>query len=121
MLSPEELKELTPEERREYYRQERLERAKRAVAVFAEYSNDMNASEEEYREAIDALGDALDDEHRTLQQKIFGVFLGCIWHWGGLRPGEYDPRNEYTVEMSRKIREALKKEMGDRYYRPPFI
>ena len=45
------------------------------------------------------------NEHRTLQQSMFGLFLRTIEEWS--KQKRYDLRNEYTVETSKKIMELL--------------
>lgn len=46
-------------------------------------------------------------EHRTLQQSMFRLFLGTINEWSKLQKNQYDLRNEYTVQTSKKIMEML--------------
>ena len=50
-------------------------------------------------------------DHRTLQQDMFKMFLGCIQEWAVAHDNDrYDARNEYTVKASKVMMEALKKE-----------
>lgn len=53
--------------------------------------------------------------HRTLQQKICGLFVKCIESWAerAESPGLYDARNEATVLLCKKIIAAT----GDKYDR----
>lgn len=47
--------------------------------------------------------------HRTLQQNIAGLFLKCFEAWAKLGDeGCFDLRNEGTVKLAQKIREAAK-------------
>lgn len=45
--------------------------------------------------------------HRTLQQLSFGLFLDAIFEWADNAENNFDMRNEYTVETSRKIKELI--------------
>lgn len=48
-----------------------------------------------------------ENEHRTLQQRAMALFLGCIEAWADTEDSRFDLRNEDTVKLSRKIKEAL--------------
>ncbi len=50
--------------------------------------------------------------HRTLQQKIMGVFVACIEAWAKDENG-HDARNEATVKLCKKMVAAT----GDKYDR----
>jgi hypothetical protein len=50
--------------------------------------------------------------HRTLQQKIMGLFMRTIEAWAGDKGG-HDARNEATVALAKKIVAAT----GDKYDR----
>jgi hypothetical protein len=92
---------------------------------------EMNASEERAREAAKNLADAVNEmsfdtasfadellrQHRTIQQNTFGAIMATVKAWAGLTENRYDLRNEFTVESSRKIVEAL----GEYGLKPPFI
>ena len=53
--------------------------------------------------------------HRTLQQKIMGMFVAAIEKWA---ESPFDARNEATVKLCKKIVEAT----GDKYDRAlPYI
>jgi len=55
--------------------------------------------------------------HRTLQQRIMGVFVACIEAWAEDKGG-HDGRNEATHKLCKKICEAT----GDKYDRMlPYI
>jgi hypothetical protein len=51
--------------------------------------------------------------HRTLQQKVMGLFVRCIERWAGLDSDQFDLRNQATVELCKKIVQAT----GDKYDR----
>lgn len=58
--------------------------------------------------------------HRTLQQKIMGVFVATIEAWAeqAKSPGHFDARNEATVKLAKKMVDAT----GDKYDRTlPYI
>lgn len=62
--------------------------------------------------------DTITSEHRTLQQNIFRLFLGCIEEWAEMYDdGYYDARNEAICKISRQIIDMLE-ENGDNI---PFI
>jgi len=52
------------------------------------------------------------NEHRTLQQSIFRLFIKTISQWAKLQENHYDLRNEYTVLTSRKIMKELEEDDG---------
>jgi hypothetical protein len=41
--------------------------------------------------------------HRTLQQETFKLFIRCVNEWNQTELWDYDPRNEHTVRMSKRI------------------
>lgn len=48
------------------------------------------------------------NDHRTLQQLTFGLFLECIREWAkDCDSGHFDARNEATVKASKRMVEAL--------------
>lgn len=50
-------------------------------------------------------------DHRTLQQKIFTLFINCILGWAQAHnEGSFDLRNESTVQLARKIIDMLDEE-----------
>ena len=51
--------------------------------------------------------------HRTLQQRIMGLFIATIESWAAKTPDQYDLRNEATVKLAKKIIDAT----GDKYDR----
>ena len=89
---------------------EREERAREAARNLAQAVNEMGFD-------VEAFADELLRAHRTLQQTAFGAFLATVKAWAGLPASRFDARNEFTVEQSRKIVEAL----GQYNLKPPFI
>ncbi len=89
---------------------EREERAREAARNLADALNEMGFD-------TDSFADELLRQHRTLQQTAFGTFLAVIDKWAGLESNPFDARNEFTVEQSRTIVEAL----GQYNLQPPFI
>jgi len=58
------------------------------------------------------------NDHRTLQQQTFGVFMALIQEWAHLYDeGYYDARNEFTCRKSKEILDNV--EFMD--LRPPLI
>lgn len=51
--------------------------------------------------------------HRTLQQKLMGLFVAVIASWAAKTEHQYDLRNEATVKLAKRIIEAT----GDKYDR----
>ncbi len=51
--------------------------------------------------------------HRTLQQKIMGLFVKTIEAWAETKENWYDQRNEATIKLARKMIAAT----GDKYDR----
>lgn len=51
--------------------------------------------------------------HRTLQQRVMGLFVKCIEAWAALPEGRYDGRNEATVKLAQKMVAGS----GDKYDR----
>ena len=89
---------------------EREERARAAARNLTQAVNEMGFD-------VDVFADELLRQHRTLQQTSFGAFLAGVGRWAALPPSHFDPRNEFTVEQSRKIVEAL----GQYNLKVPFI
>ncbi len=89
---------------------EREERAREAARHLADAVNEMGFD-------VDVFADELLRQHRTIEQTAFGAFLAVIDKWAGLESTRFDARNEFTVEQSRKIVEAL----GQYNLKPPFI
>ena len=57
------------------------------------------AGDEDYKR----LAEAILRDHRTLQQKTFGLMLTTIGKWAELPENHYDLRNEATVTKCREI------------------
>lgn len=74
----------------------------------------VNGSDQE--EIANLAGKILND-HRTLQQKTFGLFLECIRKWAALEPQRWDSRNDFTVGTCKKIMERVE----EAQYQPPLI
>ena len=55
-------------------------------------------------------------DHRTLQQETFDLFLRLCEQWAELQENWYDLRNEYTVKKSKEIVQLMEGLM-----RAPFI
>jgi hypothetical protein len=86
------------------------ERAREAARNLAEAVNEMSFDTASF-------ADELLRQHRTIQQNTFGAIMATVKAWAGLTENRYDLRNEFTVESSRKIVEAL----GEYGLKPPFI
>ncbi len=89
---------------------ERKERAREAARNLASAVNEMGFD-------VDVFADELLRQHRTLQQTAFGAFLATVQAWAALPASHFDARNEFTVERSRMIVEAL----GQYNLKVPFI
>ena len=50
--------------------------------------------------------DAMAREHRTLQQGFTGLCVAWLEHLAELEPGQYDGRNEASVELAKKLCEG---------------
>ena len=75
-----------------------------AARELTNYVNSMGHSVEDFVEQLTLR------EHRTLQQSVMALFLGCIEAWADKEDGRFDLRNEDTVKISRKIKAALEAE-----------
>jgi hypothetical protein len=72
-----------------------------AARELANYVNAMGHSVEDFVEQLTLR------EHRTLQQRAMALFLGCIEAWADRKEHGFDLRNEDTVKLCRRIKEAL--------------
>jgi len=79
---------------------EREERARETARNLVDGVNAMGLD-------ADAFANEILRQHRTIQQTVFKAFLATVKAWAALAPSHYDARNEFTVEQSRKIIEAL--------------
>jgi len=57
-------------------------------------------------------------DHRTLQQSIFNLFIKLVEEWS---ESSYDARNQFTCNMSTKIKELFEKEFGTGSMQAPLI
>ncbi|TRZ48380.1 MAG: hypothetical protein D4S01_10395 [Dehalococcoidia bacterium] len=76
------------------------------------------------KDSSDAFVRAITNNHRTLQQLTFDLFLKLVKDWAKIGDdGEfyYDARNEFTVLMSQKIREVFEEKYGTNPLSAPFI
>lgn len=64
---------------------------------------------------IERFVETMGREHRTLQQSFTGLCLAWFTHLAGLKTGEYDLRNEASVELAKEI---LKKVEAANYKLP---
>jgi hypothetical protein len=69
------------------------------VRLFSAYIN--HGGKAEY------IVDALEREHRTLQQQMTSVMLSWFIHLSGLESNWYDLRNEFSVRVAKAIRPVL--------------
>ena len=83
------------EELNEYEIKEK-ENAEMVVKQFSNFVNSMGRHPKYFVNAVM-------QEHRTLQQSMFNVFMACIEAWSRVPDNWYDLRNEYTVLTSQKI------------------
>lgn len=74
------------------------QRGRELARQIADYVN----GNSDHRAFIDEL---LLNTHRTLQQQAFGLFLKAIFAWSKTK--YFDLRNQYTVETSQKIVQAV--------------
>lgn len=83
----------------------RLEAEKKeAVELVEKLASYVNVMGKKYDPFVERL---IYGTHRTLQQSVFGLFLQCIKGWAELEERWTDPRNEATVEVCKKIMEAV--------------
>lgn len=74
--------------------------AEKAVDLLSRYANNVSMNSSYFVNAVM-------QEHRTLQQAMFSLFMSCIREWARLSENHYDLRNEFTVETSKKIMKAI--------------
>ena len=80
--------------------------AKEAHEILSRFVNNFGCPAEEF------VGCVMRD-HRTLQQSMFRLFLGCIKEWAKkAEDGEYDLRNELTCKLAQKIVARFDDEMS---------
>jgi len=78
-------------------------RGEDVAEVLTDYVNSSSRHDEDFTDVI------TQRTHRTLQQGVFKLFMGCVDGWAEMdKKNMHDPRNEATVKQSTKIKEALK-------------
>ena len=70
--------------------------AKQAVETVTDYVNNMCHDPKEFVEQMAR-------QHRTLQQSFTGVCLEWLKHLSTLNEGEFDPRNQDSVMVAKKL------------------
>lgn len=82
----------------------KIEKAKKVVETFSDAVNSGLDNKE--------FAQAMMNEHRTLQQLMFGSIVSAIKSWSDMyESGRYDARNEQTCKICNKIWNLLKDEM----------
>lgn len=76
--------------------------AKQAAETVADYVNSMGHDPKEFVEQMAR-------QHRTLQQSFTGVCLAWLKHLSELKEFEFDGRNEYSVQISKKLLKNIDK------------
>lgn len=78
-------------------------RAKFMAKTLSEYVNSYN---------FDKIGfaEALQGEHRTIQQSVISLMLFTIREFANMSPSNVDPRNRRGVEVCRKIADFMEAE-----------
>ena len=85
------------------YRDDSIERGKNAQDALSSFINGSMCDAEE------AFIEALQRDHRTLQQKQIKLFLQAIEAFAEIPDNRTDARNEGAVKISRELVEAFKK------------
>jgi hypothetical protein len=87
-------------------------RARAAAKIVADAVNEMSFD-------VESFADELMRQHRTIQQNVFGAFMGAVRAWASLAGEDrfFDARNEFTVRASKQIVDTL----GKYGTKPPFI
>ena len=70
--------------------------AQEAAAAISRFSNNMGRKQTDFI-------DAMDREHRTLQQNFTGLCLAWLQHLSTLQSSQYDLRNEASVKIAKKL------------------
>ncbi len=87
-------------ERRRSWEQARMDEDKATDKLAEDLSRWVNRAQDK---DIQRLSEAILRDHRTLQQKTFGVMLTTIKAWSELPETHYDGRNAATVEKCKAI------------------
>ena len=75
-------------------------KAEEFVSLLSTYVNRGGSNARKRRYVVEAIM----QEHRTLQQLMFSMFMECIAEWATKdKDGRYDGRNEYTVKTCNQI------------------
>lgn len=75
---------------------------KEVAQVVSDFANVAFESEkQEFAETVT-------NEHRTLQEEMFTMFLGCLNEWSEKKEYQIDARNQYTYKASKIMMQALK-------------
>ena len=74
------------------------EQAEQAARAVSDFVNNMSNNDQAFVEAFAR-------EHRTLQQNFTGLCLAWLAHLAQLNEGEYDGRNEASVQRAKLIAE----------------
>ena len=95
---------------------------KRGEAIAAILSSFVNGSE---GGSCKAFVEAITGDHRTLQQLTFNLFLQLVAKWSEVGDDtercHFDERNEFTVNMSQKIRDMFEEDFGAGTLSAPLI
>jgi phosphoglycerol transferase MdoB-like AlkP superfamily enzyme len=96
------------------YEEQRKEEAQKVVSLLSKYVNNLGHSDKIFVNEVM-------NEHRTLQQQMFNVFMACISEWAKCYESDrYDQRNEFAVKQSNKIMKMYKGEGCD-FVKGPLI
>ena len=74
---------------------------KDAVSAMSNFANGL------FRKDVTEFVQGMDREHRTLQQCFTGVCLAWLNHLANTPEGHYDQRNEASIKIARRIKNAV--------------
>lgn len=75
---------------------------KQVAELLSEFSNCAFESEKiEFAQTVTS-------DHKTLQEEMFTMFLGCIKEWSEMSERQIDIRNQYTHKASKIMIQALR-------------
>ena len=86
-----------------------ITKAKEAANALSDFANIISSDTDEFAEHIM-------NQHRTIQQSIFGIIQKLIVTWA--KEEHYDARNEHTIMACRNLLEAFP-DLESRF--PPLI
>lgn len=96
------LKELDPEEREALIKERTQQEADELGRKLSDFVNTFNDAE-----VAEALGRAVRNQHRTLQQNTMRFVISLLQGWArDLEENRYDARNEATVRLAKKLLEG---------------